>query len=218
MAEGGRDRTNDRSSNPWWNAPEDYSDADESDNGRQRIGDQARVLMTHFIQDRIQQDGLGDQIREEDLYEPGTPRGPPVVGENFREIATALRQIGDELDMDYRLQDMIDGVSIESPQSTFQSVAREIFDDGQFNWGRVVMLFYFAYKMAKKAISNVPIIRTIIEWVVKFIRDYVASWIISRGGWSAIQEYFGSSTGQAVGVFFAGILSALFVYKKYSKP
>jgi len=45
---------------------------------------------------------------------------------------------------------MIDGVSIESPQSTFQSVAREIFDDGQFNWGRVVMLFYFAYKMAKK--------------------------------------------------------------------
>lgn len=35
---------------------------------------------------------------------------------------------------------------------------------------------------------------------------------------SAIQEYFGSSTGQAVGVFFAGILSALFVYKKYSKP
>jgi len=22
MAEGGRDRTNDRSSNPWWNAPE----------------------------------------------------------------------------------------------------------------------------------------------------------------------------------------------------
>jgi len=31
--------------------------------------------MTHFIQDRIQQDGLGDQIREEDLYEPGTPRG-----------------------------------------------------------------------------------------------------------------------------------------------
>lgn len=33
---------------------------------------------------------------------------------------------------------------------------------------------------------------------------------------SAIQEYFGSSTGQAVGVLLAGVLSALYVYKKYS--
>jgi len=71
--------------------------------------------------------------------------------------------------------------------------------------------------MAKKAISKVSVIRTIIEWVVKFIKDYVASWIISRGGWKAIQEYFGSTTGQAVGVFLTGIITALYVYKKYSK-
>lgn len=45
---------------------------------------------------------------------------------------------------------MIDGLSPESPQGTFLDVAREIFADGNFNWGRVVMLFYFAYKMAKK--------------------------------------------------------------------
>lgn len=30
--------------------------------------------------------------------------GPPVVGEDFRSIANALQQIGDELDGDYRLQ------------------------------------------------------------------------------------------------------------------
>lgn len=45
---------------------------------------------------------------------------------------------------------MIDGLSPESHQGTFLDVAREIFADGHFNWGRVVMLFYFAYKMAKK--------------------------------------------------------------------
>lgn len=45
---------------------------------------------------------------------------------------------------------MIDGVSVDSSQETFTQVAREIFNDGQFNWGRVVMLFYFAYKMVKK--------------------------------------------------------------------
>lgn len=57
------------------NFPTAFGGADESDNGRQQIGDQARVLMTHFIRDRIQQDGIGDQLREEDLYEPGTPQG-----------------------------------------------------------------------------------------------------------------------------------------------
>lgn len=31
--------------------------------------------------------------------------GPPVVGENYREIASALRQIGDELDGDHQLQE-----------------------------------------------------------------------------------------------------------------
>ena len=35
---------------------------------------------------------------------------------------------------------------------------------------------------------------------------------------SAIQEYFGSSTGQAVGVLLAGVLSALYVYSKYRQP
>ena len=33
--------------------------------------------------------------------------GPPVVGENFREIAVALRQIGDQLDDDHRLQEWV---------------------------------------------------------------------------------------------------------------
>lgn len=45
---------------------------------------------------------------------------------------------------------MIDGLSPDAPQNTFLEVAREIFADGNFNWGRVVMLFYFAYKMAKQ--------------------------------------------------------------------
>lgn len=50
---------------------------------------------------------------------------------------------------------MIDGVSVDSSQATFIDVAREIFNDGQFNWGRIVMLFYFAYKMAKKVLLTV---------------------------------------------------------------
>ena len=33
---------------------------------------------------------------------------------------------------------------------TFASVGRYIFNDGVYNWGRVVSLFYLAYKMIVK--------------------------------------------------------------------
>lgn len=42
------------------------------------MGDQARVIMEdymrdRYMRDRMAQEGLGDQVREEDLYEPGPP-------------------------------------------------------------------------------------------------------------------------------------------------
>lgn len=42
---------------------------------------------------------------------------------------------------------MIQKLSIKNPEETFSQVAHEIFNDGIYNWGRVVTLFYFAYKM-----------------------------------------------------------------------
>ena len=32
-------------------------------------------------------------------------------------------------------------------------------------------------------VDKIPIIRGVVEWVVRFIKDNVAPWIISRGGW-----------------------------------
>ena len=51
------------------------------------------------------------------------------------------------IDFIYRL---IDQITPDSPRKTFQNVTREIFKDGTFNWGRIVALFYFGYKMALK--------------------------------------------------------------------
>jgi len=45
------------------------------DDGRKKIGDQSRVLMTQFIHDRMEVEGLGDRVRTEEMYTPGTPRG-----------------------------------------------------------------------------------------------------------------------------------------------
>lgn len=182
------------------------------------VGNQARLLLSQFIHDRMQADGYSKAPTSEVLIEPGTPSGPPV--EHVREVAMALRAIGDELDKDDSLQNLIRQIPPNAPSQTFLIVAKEIFADGKFNWGRVVTLFYFAYKMIAKAIqqsmNTVPLIRSIVEWVVNFIVEYVAPWIIERGGWSAIQEYFGTPSMQAVSIFMAGLLLSVYVFMKHS--
>ncbi|KAI0213840.1 Apoptosis regulator BAX [Lamellibrachia satsuma] len=185
---------------------------------RYDIGNQARLLMSQFIHDRMQVDGFSNAPTPDVLIEPGTPSGPPV--EHVREVAQALRAIGDELDKDDSLQKLIKQIPPNAPSQTFLFVAKEIFADGVFNWGRVVTLFYFAYKMIAKAIqqslNTVPLIRSIVEWVVNFIIEYVAPWIIERGGWSAIQEYFGTPSKQATFVFLAGVVASIYIFMRHS--
>uniref|UniRef100_H0VIM5 BCL2 associated X, apoptosis regulator n=2 Tax=Hystricomorpha TaxID=33550 RepID=H0VIM5_CAVPO len=48
------------------------------------------------------------------------------------------------------LQGMIAAVDTDSPREVFFRVAAEMFADGNFNWGRVVALFYFASKLVLK--------------------------------------------------------------------
>ncbi|KAK3102144.1 hypothetical protein FSP39_009153 [Pinctada imbricata] len=204
-----------RSQNPargWRVATQRGKPAAERQLSRDDIGHQARVLLNQFIHDRMERDGV-DQTQvpaAEDLQDPGTPTGPPM--DHIREIGRALRCIGDELDRNENIQQLCDKVSPDAPHQTFLNVAKSFFSDGVYNWGRVGCLFYFAYKMAVKALSKINLIRAIINWIVNFITDYVAPWIIERGGWEAIVEYFGTPTNQARFVLGLGILASVGIY------
>ncbi|XP_074659991.1 apoptosis regulator BAX-like isoform X2 [Tubulanus polymorphus] len=213
MAEGGQDPNRDNPSdhplNPNWRRL-------QRSLSRHDIGNQSRFLLHQFIHERLTDEGLRNAPDLDTLVEPGTPSGPPI--DKVREVARCLRMIGDELDQDDRLQCLISEISPESPQQTFMNVAKEIFSDGIYNWGRVVTLFYFAFKMVRKALDKIPLIKAIIDWVVDFIIAYVAPWIIERGGWEAIQEYFGTPAIQTLGVFLSGIIcSAAFIWWKNYK-
>lgn len=176
------------------------------------IGNQARYLINSFVHDRLASDGLqAPEVSE--LIEPNTPQGPEIA--HYREVAHTLRVIADELDGDTNLRNLIDRIPPNAPKQSFLNVAREIFRDGVYNWGRITALFYLAYKMALKALNQIPLIRTIVELIVNFIQDHLAQWIIDRGGWEAIQEYLGSTTAQCISVMVAGVLaSALIIYAK----
>lgn len=173
---------------------------------RDDIGNQGRILLNGFIHERLQQDHVEHVPAVDELQEPGTPSGPPL--EHVKEIARALRCIADELDQDQRIQRIISKVPPDAPQQTFFNIANDFFRDGVISWGRVATLFYFGYKMALKALDKIPLIKAIINWVINFIVDQVAPWIIERGGWEMIVEYFGTPGWQATGIFVGGFLTA----------
>lgn len=174
------------------------------------VANQGRFLLNEFIHDRMVRDGIINAPVVADLQEPGTPAGPPM--NHSREVARALRCIGDELDKDQKLQELIKKVPPDAERKIFISIAQRIFEDGVYNWGRVVTLFYFAYKVSCKAIDRIPLIRAVINLIVDFLRDKVAQWIVDRGGWESIREYFGSTWKQFAVVTGAGIVVAAAIY------
>ncbi|XP_040289707.1 apoptosis regulator BAX [Bufo bufo] len=165
------------------------------------------LLLRGFIADRVERSSA-----------PDTAAGvPELVGveqlqanPSTKRLCECLRKIGDELDGNMELQRMIDQVRGNPPKEVFLQVATEMFADGNFNWGRVVALFYFACKLVLKALwSHVPqMIRTIIDWTMEYLRNHVVQWIRDQGGWEGLLSYFGTPTWQTVGVFLAGVLTA----------
>ena len=69
---------------------------------------------------------------------------------------------------------------------TFASIAAQIFSDGVINWGRVVALFYFGYKMVVKVLFDGGLLKTIIKWILRFIAERLVQWIAQAGGWVSL--------------------------------
>ncbi|ESO95301.1 hypothetical protein LOTGIDRAFT_68260, partial [Lottia gigantea] len=170
------------------------------------------LLLTNFIKDRMEEDQIPGTENIEKLIEPDTPIGPPIDPSLEVQIGKALKSIGDELDKDENMHNLIAKVPPRTECKTFMKVAGDIFSDGVINWGRIVALFYFAFRMILKSLNRIPIINATINFVVDYIRDHVASWIIGRGGWEAIVEHFGTPTKQAFIVLGTGILLSAAIY------
>ena len=102
-------------------------------------------MLQGFIQDRAGR--MAGETPELTLEQPPQDASTKKLGE-------CLRRIGDELDNNMELQRMIADVDTDSPREVFFRVAADMFADGNFNWGRVVALFYFASKLVLKVSSH----------------------------------------------------------------
>ncbi|XP_062993490.1 apoptosis regulator BAX-like [Elgaria multicarinata webbii] len=174
------------------------------------------VLLKGFIRDRVQ--GCGDAERIEATMAGLGGLEPPNCNSSTKQLSDCLRRIGDELDGNMELQRMIEQVQKYPPKDVFFRVASEMFSDKNFNWGRVVALFYFACKLVLKAVcTKLPeLIRTIISWTMEYIQIHLLTWIQAQGGWEGLLSYFGTPTWQTIAVFAAGVLTASLTFWKMS--
>jgi len=171
------------------------------------IVDVTPSLFTSFMVDQLQVDGY-------DV--PHVLLSQRAVA-TIKEVGTLLRRAANDFDRNTHMNNSIAGINFtpETAKATFMQVALEIFKDG-LSWGRIAVFFYFACKFGLLLMRQRAgdYFRQIIGWVAEFVSQQLADWISSRGGWSSIREYFGSTNVQMVCVFVAGILTSYFFCRR----
>ncbi|XP_036390829.1 apoptosis regulator BAX [Megalops cyprinoides] len=174
-----------------------------------RVMEEGAVLFRGYVVEMVNNHDPQIHLVPEDLGgRPNEGQEPQV-----KEVVSHLRKIADELNRNAELERLIDNVEFDSAQDLFFTVAKQIFSDG-INWGRVVALFHFAYKLIYKALTqnHRDIIRRIIGWVLQFIRENVSYWIRQQGGWEGVVKSV--LRWQSVTIFAAGVLTGALLYWK----
>ncbi|CAF0835244.1 unnamed protein product [Didymodactylos carnosus] len=174
------------------------------------VSEETRYILEEFILERAADDGV-----DLGLVKPILDFDPLSLPQyrQIQMIAQTLRLIGDELDQDIRLKSMVEQVPLHSPYETFSDVAKELFNDGIYNWGRIVTLFYFAYKLIMKSLTEeTSVMKMIVDWTVRFVREIVAPWIVRKGGWFVILRDCGpNSKLSTIGILLSGVLATFVV-------
>ncbi|CAH8547306.1 unnamed protein product [Schistosoma turkestanicum] len=138
--------------------------------------------------------GINPEIESDDPVShqlSALPRAEPHSIEAI--VARNLAEIGDEINRIYgsRLDRMIKLLPVEDcPLEMFYNVARVLFARGPTNWGQVITLFYFGYRLVvqrvKKGIANA--FYQVCRCLIGFCRQInIFVWIAQQGGWQILQ-------------------------------
>ncbi|XP_033101807.1 bcl-2 homologous antagonist/killer-like [Anneissia japonica] len=180
---------------------------DDSSETEANVSEQAEGIIRSFMSQRLH---MALNNEEEDvivatpsLAEFTVPGDPFSASTN---IGRRLAQMGDQIDSQYReeFRQMISNLHI-TPATAYQAfagVARRLFCEG-INWGRIVALLMFGYRIAIDVARNAShFIKNIIQTLVKFIiSEKIAKWIADQGGWiSALSYQMEQSSWEAIGL------------------
>ncbi len=101
-----------------------------------------------------------------------------ILAQFLKEQHGVLEKIIDDLNkVDVREHDL---------EPMFVAVADQVFTDGQCNWGRIVALHAFVYKLVE-SVRETPVAHSYGDKLSELLADYMsgrlAHWIRSVGGW-----------------------------------
>ncbi|KAM6188321.1 apoptosis regulator BAX-like [Sarcoramphus papa] len=128
--------------------------------------------------------------------EGGLPRRVPpeeLGGEAGEETAVAsLRaatfRVWGCLSQDPEMDSLVGALAGCAPLPALAEVSEQLFQDG-VNWGRVVVFFYFTYRVVRQALWGDHPLRTILDWAISFLQQRLSAWIQQQGGWGSILSY-----------------------------
>ncbi|CAF3290344.1 unnamed protein product [Rotaria socialis] len=195
----------------------DYNDSSPYRKSVEDVTEETRYILEEFIIERATEDGVDMGLMRPiiDINLTALPQYRQI-----QQIARRLRMIGDELDADQRIKSMVDQVPVNSPYETFSDVAKELFCDGIYNWGRIVTLFFFTYKLIIKSLRDQPasILQVLVDWTVRFVKELVAPWIVGKGGWLVIlRDAVPQSRLTTLGIFLSGMVATIMVLYFYRR-
>ncbi|XP_078270994.1 apoptosis regulator BAX [Rhinoraja longicauda] len=172
---------------------------------------QSRAIVQRFVLETIREEDPDVDLSPEDLGGAASEINEPDI----KEICKSLKKIGDELNRNAELQQVIDVISVDDIRDVLSKVAERILASEGLNWGRIVTFLYFAGKLVLKALKNLrKMIQPIINWSLDLIQARVIPWIEQQGGWETIFSYLGSSTWPGLVIFSAGVITGILAYLK----
>uniref|UniRef100_K1P6Q7 Putative Bcl-2-like protein antagonist/killer 2 n=1 Tax=Magallana gigas TaxID=29159 RepID=K1P6Q7_MAGGI len=193
----------------------------------ENVIDEAEDVIRNFIFESYQH----QLVEEVDTLDSTTPQVPELCAftsdpmSRASQVGRQLARIGDDINRRYadEFKDMINQLNVneDTAYEVFAGVAKKLFAD-EINWGRVAALMCLAYRITmtvvkEKAKKFAQFMKVIVSHVVRFIKEKIAGWIASQGGWSAALQYSPSMSFTSLSIVVGSCVAAIAAVFYFSK-
>ncbi|XP_015275229.1 PREDICTED: bcl-2 homologous antagonist/killer [Gekko japonicus] len=144
-------------------------------------------------------------------------------GSTSNQVGRRLAFIGDDINARYDKEfcEMLESLQLtrDNAYEYFTRIASSLFDSG-INWGRVIALLGFGYRMAIHVYQQgmTGFLRRITRFIADFVlHNHIARWIAQQGGWVAAMDLSNVYLKYMVALA-AVILLGQFVISRFFRP
>lgn len=166
-----------------------------------------------YQSERNEGEQLSDNPEITRMHQPSSGT-PTLVG---RQLAVIGDDINRRYDMEF--QNLLSGLPLNAQNAYdyFCKIANGLFESG-INWGRVIALLGFGYRMAIHVFQNG--MKGFLSQIAKFIAQFllknrIAQWIAMQGGWVAALELDNIYVKWMLGILSVVLLGVFVVHKFY---